>query len=210
MTGLLNSSQALAATYTYDPFGNLLAKTGTLNQPFQFSTKPYDEKTGMSYYGYRFYSPAIGRWMNRDPLQESGGINLYGFVGNNPIMYIDPQGLWYVNIGFNLGWWSPGIVKGVLIGPGGKTYSYNGWGWMTSPGFYITFSTSDPTTGWCTGGGGGGLKFGTGGLIGWSINRSDIGAWSGEIGFMTPGYSITRTKPEQDQPDEGNKEIILP
>jgi len=47
VTALLNSSQSLAATYTYDPFGNLLAKTGTLNQPFQFSTKPYINTKGV-------------------------------------------------------------------------------------------------------------------------------------------------------------------
>jgi RHS repeat-associated protein len=58
----------------------------------QFSTKPYDDKTGLSYYGYRFYAPALGRWMTRDPIGERGGINLYGFVDNNPINYVDPDG----------------------------------------------------------------------------------------------------------------------
>jgi RHS repeat-associated protein len=69
-----------------------MSKTGVLNQPIQFSTKPYDEQTGLSYYGYRFYSPAIGRWITRDPLGETGGINLCGFAGNSPVNYIDPTG----------------------------------------------------------------------------------------------------------------------
>lgn len=59
----------------------------------QFSTKPYDEKTGLSYYGYRFYVPALGRWLTRDPLGEDGGINVYGFVGNDPVNTVDPDGL---------------------------------------------------------------------------------------------------------------------
>ena len=59
----------------------------------QFSTKQYDEKTGLSYYGYRFYNPALRRWLTRDPIGERGGINLYGFVGNNPVNWIDPFGL---------------------------------------------------------------------------------------------------------------------
>lgn len=93
VTTLLNSSQAVIATYTYDTFGNLMAKTGTVNQPYQFSTKAYDETTGLSYYGYRFYAPANGRWMTRDPVGEAGGINLYEFVGNNPVNRMDANGL---------------------------------------------------------------------------------------------------------------------
>ena len=43
----------------------------------------------MAYYGYRYYDPLTGRWPSRDPIQEQGGINLYGFVGNNGISRID-------------------------------------------------------------------------------------------------------------------------
>lgn len=92
VTTLLSSSQAVITTYTYDAFGNLMAKTGTVNQPYQFSTKAHDETTGLSYYGYRFYTPASRRWINRDPIGERGGMNLYGFVGNNPLNSIDSDG----------------------------------------------------------------------------------------------------------------------
>jgi RHS repeat-associated protein len=90
---VLNSTQSIVASYRYDEFGNLMAKTGTLEQPFMFSTKRYDQSTGSSYYGYRFYSPCTGRWITRDPLGEDGGINLYGFVGNNAINFVDLWGL---------------------------------------------------------------------------------------------------------------------
>jgi RHS repeat-associated protein len=93
VTALVDSSQNVVATYTYDPFGNLLSKTGTVDQPFRYSTKLYDEKTGLSYFGYRFYSPALGRWLNRDPLGEAGGINLYSYVRNNPLNRVDPYGM---------------------------------------------------------------------------------------------------------------------
>ena len=93
VTALLDSTGATAAQYKYDDFGKLVAESATLNQPFQFSTKRYDPDTGLVYYGYRFYNPAIERWMNRDPLGEEGGINLYGFTGNNPVNWIDPWGL---------------------------------------------------------------------------------------------------------------------
>jgi RHS repeat-associated protein len=93
VTALINFVQSVAVAYNYDPFGYRLAKTGALNQPYQFSTKQYDSRTGLSYYGYRFYSSEIGRWMTRDPIGEAGGINLYEFVKNNPANWVDPMGL---------------------------------------------------------------------------------------------------------------------
>ncbi len=83
----------VAADYRYDPFGKLLAKTGALDQPFQFSTKRFDERSGLSYYGYRFYSTEPDRWTTRDPLGEAGGVHLYAFVGNDPVNWVDPHGL---------------------------------------------------------------------------------------------------------------------
>ena len=93
VAAVLNTSQAAVATYHYNEFGALLSTSGTIDQPFRFSTQPYDPQTGLSYYGYRFYAPPIGRWLNRDPIGESGGLNLYGFVGNNPVNFVDPWGL---------------------------------------------------------------------------------------------------------------------
>ena len=48
---------------------------------------------GLHYYGYRYYDPVTGRWMSRDPIDEDGGDNLYGFVGNSPTGGIDTLGL---------------------------------------------------------------------------------------------------------------------
>jgi RHS repeat-associated protein len=92
-TGLLDGVGNVAQSYQYDPFGVTQAATGSVNQPVRFSTKSYDDQTGLSYYGYRFYAPALGRWLTRDPIGEKGGINLYAFVRNNPINFIDPSGL---------------------------------------------------------------------------------------------------------------------
>jgi len=78
----------------YDPFGKTMVATGPLvhDLHFWFSTKCLDEETGLYYYGYRFYSPALGRWLNRDPVEERGGKNLYEFVLNSPPSYVDPDG----------------------------------------------------------------------------------------------------------------------
>jgi RHS repeat-associated protein len=58
------------------------------------STKYHDTETDLYYYGYRYYSSELGRWLNRDPIEEEGGLNLYGYVGSNPINNIDYLG-WY-------------------------------------------------------------------------------------------------------------------
>ncbi|MDR0993538.1 MAG: RHS repeat-associated core domain-containing protein, partial [Verrucomicrobiota bacterium] len=65
-----SSQQIPLASYTYSPFGEVLLKEGPFDSRYQFSTKEYDEPTAMNYYGYRFYNPELGRWINRDPLGD--------------------------------------------------------------------------------------------------------------------------------------------
>ncbi len=82
------------AHYEYDPFGRTISSSGTFAEEnrWRFSTKSLDE-SGLYYYGYRYYSPELGRWPSRDPIGEDGGLNLYGFVGNMVICRIDAYGL---------------------------------------------------------------------------------------------------------------------
>jgi len=81
-------------TYEYDPFGQPLRATGpmALVNPIRFSTKFTDNETGLLFYGYRYSSPSIGRWLNRDPIGETGGRNLYGSNLNNAISRWDALG----------------------------------------------------------------------------------------------------------------------
>jgi RHS repeat-associated protein len=98
---VLDGSGLIAAHYEYGPFGEMLREAyqslevrRSLGEGgFNFSTKYHDRETGLLYYGYRYYDPTAGRWLNRDPIEESGGVNLYGFVGNNPISRWDKLGL---------------------------------------------------------------------------------------------------------------------
>ena len=86
----------LAVKYEYDPYGNRLgdAAGGEYEQPFRFSTKQFDaEVTELYYFGYRYYSPGLGRWVSRDPIETAGGVNLYQFSLNNPVLMLDPLGL---------------------------------------------------------------------------------------------------------------------
>ena len=92
-------NQRVLATYEYDGFGKVVLadESGAANPealpPLGFSTKYTDRETGLLYYGYRFYAPEVGRWLNRDPIKEEGGLNLYGMVGNDAVNYVDILGL---------------------------------------------------------------------------------------------------------------------
>lgn len=84
-----------SATYEYGPFGETIRSTGPIarGNPFRFSTKYSDDESGFSYYDSRYYDPANGRWLNRDDLaEELGGLNLYGFVFNDPLKWVDIGG----------------------------------------------------------------------------------------------------------------------
>ena len=54
---------------------------------------PTKTASGVLYYGYRYYSPSLGRWLSRDPIGEMGGLNLYGYVDNDVMNYVDTDGM---------------------------------------------------------------------------------------------------------------------
>jgi RHS repeat-associated protein len=95
ITCLINTNQAVVAKYLYDPYGNILSQSGSLAgvNLYLFSSKEFHVASGLTYYLYRFYDPSLQRWINRDPAQEFGGANLYGFIGNAPLDYVDTDGL---------------------------------------------------------------------------------------------------------------------
>ncbi len=97
VTALVESNGTLAAAYEYDPYGQMIRAeeidSAVADNPFRFSTKFTDVESGLIYYGHRYYSSSLGRFINRDPIGEQGGLNLYAFVGNDPINSIDVLGL---------------------------------------------------------------------------------------------------------------------
>ena len=95
ITALVDPNQTLEARYLYDPYGNMIGKWGPMADinRYQFATRERHISSGLYYFGLRFYDPNLQRWLNRDPIQESGGINLFGYVGNDPINNIDLYGL---------------------------------------------------------------------------------------------------------------------
>src|SRR5262249_50221078 len=65
ITDLTDSSQSIAASYRYDPFGNTISQSGIVPNVYRFSSKELHINSGYYYYGYRFYYPAGQRWINR-------------------------------------------------------------------------------------------------------------------------------------------------
>ena len=95
--GLVNATNGMiSAKYEYGPFGEVFCSVEDMAEvnPFGFSTKYTDNETDFVYYGYRYYSPALGRWLSRDPIEEQGGLNLYAFVNNDPVNKWDKLGLY--------------------------------------------------------------------------------------------------------------------
>ena len=85
---------AKSRTTTLGPFGEVVRQTGPLAKvnPMRFSTKYQDDESDLLMYPVRPYRPSTGCWLSRDGIEEEGGLNLYGFVGNDPIQYFDPFG----------------------------------------------------------------------------------------------------------------------
>jgi RHS repeat-associated protein len=95
VTGLINSSErTVSRSYEYSPFGELMRANGPLpsDNPFRFSTRWYETESELAFFGGRYYWPRVGRWINRDPAEQRGGLSLYSYVANHPTTSIDPDG----------------------------------------------------------------------------------------------------------------------
>ncbi|MBT8771385.1 hypothetical protein HHJ04_09020, partial [Akkermansia muciniphila] len=96
VTSIFDGEQTRRARYEYAPFGCLLTAEGdmSLQNRFRFSCEFMDDELGLVYYNYRHLNPLDGKWINRDPIQEQGGWNLYGVGGNALYISFDYLGLW--------------------------------------------------------------------------------------------------------------------
>jgi RHS repeat-associated protein len=116
---LTDSKGNRAASYQYESFGNLAATTGSIANPFLYTGREFDDETGLYFYRARYYDPSIGRFISEDPIKFNGGINFYSYVQNDPVNWVDPegldvtvclyregaQGLGHVGIGLPEFWW---------------------------------------------------------------------------------------------------------
>ena len=98
---LTDDAGAATKTDLYEAFGNIDSSYGSSDNNRLANTKERSAALGLDNHGFRYYDPEIGRYLTRDPIGYADGLNVYLYVGNNPINGIDPQGLGVVHIGPN-------------------------------------------------------------------------------------------------------------
>ena len=92
MYALIDSQGKVAGRTAYDPYGNITYQTGT--QPIMAYAGLYKhDASGLYLATYRAYNPATARWLNRDPIREAGGLNVYAYVNGDPVSKLDVNGL---------------------------------------------------------------------------------------------------------------------
>lgn len=121
-----DQSQAVVQQFAYGAYGETAAVAG---YPFRYAGRRFEPETGLYDDRARMYAPALGRFMQPDPIGTDGGINLYAYVGNDPVNLADPSGLWQVTLtggifgvggsftlGHNSGQWNVGAWGGIGAG----------------------------------------------------------------------------------------------
>ncbi len=88
---LTDDNQNVLVRYEYDVFGAIRSETGTSDNVRKFTAKEWDADARLYYYAARYYDPYIGRFTQRDPVGD--GVNWYAYTYNNPLRFIDPDGL---------------------------------------------------------------------------------------------------------------------
>jgi len=150
--GLVDASGAVTDTYELDAFGRQVSSTGSTVNPYKYDAAwgYISDPSGFQQLGYRFYWPEVGRFVQQDPIGD--GMNWYAYVGNDPVIWVDPYGLWsaslqgYLGVGGGITFgWNPcgGFFAGGRLGLGlgvGGTFNPTG----TSPGWNPAHLTGHP------------------------------------------------------------------
>jgi len=90
---MVDASGAVVWRAAYLPFGKAIVATADVENNLRFPGQYYDAETGLHYNWHRYYDPSAGRYFAADPIGLVGGTNLYTYAQNNPLNYIDPDGL---------------------------------------------------------------------------------------------------------------------
>ena len=144
-TVMTNAAGVKAEGTEYAPYGTLRARTGDVVSNYRYTGKELDTETGLYNYGVRYYEPMIGRFITPDPALSmyiplvnnnrrlpNGGVfnpvtlNLYAYANNNPMKYVDPNGLWAYGVHYKMTKdWATDYFKGTDAGRAEKIADAN-------------------------------------------------------------------------------------
>jgi RHS repeat-associated protein len=102
VTRVIDQNGNIVDSYTYDEWGNILSKQESMPQPLKYAGEYYDDESGLYYLRARYYDPTIGRFISKEPYEgeitNPLSLNLYTYVTNNPLIYVDPSGNYLVGL----------------------------------------------------------------------------------------------------------------
>jgi RHS repeat-associated protein len=128
---LVDGNGTFQTRYDYDLWGGRTKLSGTVESEVGYTGHHHHGKSGLVLTWYRAFDPVTGRWLSRDPIQENGGINLYGYVLNNPVNAVDPLGLLAFGDDINYpGTECNGLYPGEGVGSNGSSFGeslYKAW-----------------------------------------------------------------------------------
>jgi RHS repeat-associated protein len=182
---LTDSAGSVAQKYNFEAFGNVVAKTGSLVNSRLFQTKEANAKSGLIYFGARWYNPTLGRWLSPDPLGIVDGPNIYAYLNNDPVNKTDPWGLCFnTNYYHGYMWATSAVAIGLPSGgfnSGSSLNSLSGWG------FGVLISGSIEVGALLVGGGG--TASAGAGLFGGGSKGLNFGGYASGGSFIGgPGY----------------------
>jgi RHS repeat-associated protein len=88
---ITDNSWTIVTTYDYDSYWNFTQSWYDIWNSRLFTGREYDKEIGLYYNRARYYNPELGRFISRDPIGQVDDVNLYGYVGENPVMWVDPS-----------------------------------------------------------------------------------------------------------------------
>ena len=110
---LVSPSGTVVWQAAYLPYGEAQIITETIHNNLRFPGQYFDAETGLQYNWNRYYDPETGRYISADPIGLAGGLNLYAYVGGNPVNWTDPEGLYRLPPNYQQNWrgrtppWNP-------------------------------------------------------------------------------------------------------
>jgi RHS repeat-associated protein len=114
ITDITNQSGTAVQRYTHSSFGKIESQLDpSFVQPYTFTAREFEAESGLYYYRARTYNPLTGRFLQEDPVRFTADINFYPLVGNNPVNWIDPEGLQAEAVALG---WAVAILEPTPIG----------------------------------------------------------------------------------------------